>query len=259
LERLVLMSKRILLIDDEKDVVHILKKKITAAGYEVEVAYNGKEGLEITHQKHPHLVLTDVVMPVMDGFAFYSELRQSEDISHIPVIVATAYGTTEHVFRDLGAKDFLIKPFDAKTVLEKVETFFKKQKAYKVLIATKMFYLVKNILNELPEVAQRLDLHLTNHQDTLLTDARLLNPDLIILDVGLCLNPAADEVVRELRAEKDLKETNILLIRNPLGDSSSRLKEPDQMIEDCLAKGASHFLGPLNRDSFLSAVEDYCH
>jgi CheY-like chemotaxis protein len=252
------MSKKILIIDDEKDVVQIMKKKVLAAGYEVEVAYNGKEALEIAHREHPHLILTDVVMPVMDGFALYNELKTSEDLSHIPVIVATAYGTTEDTFRGMGAKDFLVKPFDTQTLLDKVGGYFKEQRAYRVLIATKMFYLMKNILNESPEVAQKLDIHLTNHQDTLITDARVLNPDLIILDVSLCIKPTADEVVRELRQEKDLKETNILLIRNTLGEAGSRANQPDKAIDECLARGASHFVGLLNRESFLTVIKEYC-
>jgi CheY-like chemotaxis protein len=252
------MSKKILIVDDEKDIVQVMKKKILAAGYEVQVAYNGKEALEIAQNEHPHLILTDVVMPVMDGFAFYNELKRSEDISHIPVIVATAYGTTEQMFRELGAKDFLVKPFDAQKLIEKVSKYFKEQRAYRVLIATKMFYLMKNIVNESPEVARKLDIHLTKHQDTLITDIRVLNPDLIILDVGLCIKPTADEVVREIRAEEDLKETNILLIRNTLGEAGSRADQPDKTIEDCLSKGASHFVGPMNSNSFLNIIKEYC-
>ncbi len=252
------MSKKILIVDDEKEIVSIMRKKIQAAGYEVSVAYNGQEALEIAQREHPHLILTDVVMPVMDGFAFYNELKKSEDISHIPVIVATAYGTTENLFRDLGAKDFLVKPFDAQKMLEKVSGYFKEQRAYKILIATKMFYLMKNIVNESPEVAQKLDIHLTKHQDTLITDVRVLNPDLIILDVSLCIKPTADEVVRELRAEEDLKETNILLIRNTLGEAGSRADQPDKTIDECLARGASHFVGPMNSNSFISIIKEYC-
>jgi len=253
------MSKKILIIDDEKDIVQIMKKKITAAGYEVNVAYNGKEGLAIAQQEHPHLILTDVAMPVMDGLAFYNELKHKEDVSHIPVIVATAHGTTENLFRELGAKDFLAKPFDMQKLLDKVAGYFKKQKAFRILIATKMFYLVQGIINESPDVAQELDIHLTNNQDTLLTDARVLDPDLIILDVSLFLKPTADEVVRDLRREAEFKETNILLIRNALGDTTgSKATEPDKRIEECLARGASHFVGPLNRTSFLSVVKEYC-
>ncbi len=251
------MSKKILLIDDEKEIVQIMKKKIQAAGYEVSVAYNGKEGLEIAQHEHPHLILTDVVMPVMDGFVFYNEVKSREDVSHIPIIVATAYGTTEATFRNLGAKDFLLKPFDIQSLLDKVAGFFHGQKAFKVLIATKMFYLLKSILNEMPDVAQKLDLHLTNNQETVLTDAIVLNPDLIMLDVAMFTQPSAEEVIRELRQEKELKETTILLIRNTLGDESWTTK-PDKLVEGCLAHGASHFVGPLNKASFLSIIQEYC-
>ena len=103
------MSKRILLIDDERDIVQIMRKKVQAAGYEVSVAYNGEEGLEITEHEHPHLILTDVMMPVMDGLRFYRELKSRQDLSHIPVIVASAHGGTEDAFRVLGIKDFLNK------------------------------------------------------------------------------------------------------------------------------------------------------
>lgn len=251
------MSKKILIIDDEKEIVQIMKKKIQAAGYEVSVAYNGKEGLEMAQQEHPHLILTDVVMPVMDGFVFYNEVQSHEDVRHIPIIVATAYGTTEATFRSLGAKDFLVKPFNTQVLLDKVASFFQTQKAFKVLIATKMFYLLKSILNEMPEVAQKLDIHLTNNQETVLTDAIVLNPDLIMLDVAMFMQPSAEEIVRELRQQKDLKETNILLIRNTLGDESWTSK-PDKTVEGCLAHGASHFIGPLSKASFLSIIKEYC-
>ena len=119
------MSKRILLIDDEKDMVQIMRKKMQAAGFQVSVAYNGKDGLEITGNEHPHLILTDVVMPVMDGLTFYHELKSRQDLSHIPVIVASAHGGTEETFRALGVKDFLTKPFDTQALLDKVNLFFR--------------------------------------------------------------------------------------------------------------------------------------
>jgi len=132
------MLKRILLIDDEKDIVHIMRKKIQAAGFQVSVAYNGKDGLEITGNEHPHLILTDVAMPVMDGLTFYHELKSRQGISHIPVIVATAHGGTEDAFRVLGVKDFLTKPFDSQVLLDRVNRFFCQNKAVKVVMATKM-------------------------------------------------------------------------------------------------------------------------
>jgi DNA-binding response OmpR family regulator len=254
------MSKRILLIDDEKDIIQIMRKKIQAAGFQVSVAYNGKDGLEITGNEHPHLILTDVVMPVMDGLTFYHELKNRQDLSHIPVIVATAHGGTEEKFRTLGVKDFLTKPFDTQVLLDKVNHFFRQTKAVKVIMATKMLFLMKNILNETLDASQKIELHMTNNQSTIVDEAVSLKPDLIILDVDMFIVPAAQEVVRLLREHHELKETTILLTRSMLGDLAALAgsRHPDKSVEDCLARGASHFIGSLNKNSFSSILQEYC-
>lgn len=254
------MSKRILLIDDEKDIVQIMRKRIQAAGYEVSVAYNGKDGLEITGQEHPHLIMTDVVMPVMDGFIFYQELKSREDVRHIPVIVASAHGTTEEAFRAIGVKDFLTKPFDTQRLMDTINKFFQGTRAVNVLLATKMVYLMRSILGDSPDVARKIDLHLTNDPAGVLQEALNLRPELIVLDVDMFLKPSAQDVVRMLREHPELKETTILLTRTMLGDASmfSNNREADKAVGDCLSRGASHFIGALNKNSFMTIVQEYC-
>ncbi len=251
------MSKKILLIDDEKEIVHIMKKKIQNAGYEVHVSYNGEEGLQAAQELHPHLILTDVAMPVMDGLMFYNELKHRQDIQHIPVIVATAYGTTEDKFRALGAKDFLVKPFDMKLLLDKVGSFFDKQKAFKIMIATKMLYLMQNILDETSEVSHQLDIRLVNDQNAVVSEAASLKPDLVILDVDFFIEPSAASVVHQLRQQDGLGETGILLTRSMMGDDAPK-HGLGQDVEQCLANGASHFAGTINSTSFRSIVREYC-
>lgn len=254
------MAKKILLIDDEKDIVQIMRKKLQTAGYEVSVAYNGKDGLDITGQEHPHLIMTDVVMPVMDGFIFYQELKSREDVRHIPVIVASAHGTTEDAFRAIGVKDFLVKPFDTQHLVNIVNSFFHGARAVNVLMATKMIYLMRSILNDTPDLNRRIDLHLTNDPASVLDESLKLRPELIVLDVDMFLNPSGQETVRALRERPELKETTILLTRSMLGDSSvfSSNREADKAVGDCLARGASHFIGALNKNSFMAIVQEYC-
>ena len=238
----------------------IMRKKIQAAGYEVSIAYNGKDGLEITGQEHPHLIMADVMMPVMDGFAFYHELKNRQDLSHIPVIITSAHGGTEETFRTLGVKDFLTKPFDTKILLDKVNHFFQGTRAVKVLMATKMIFLMKSILNESWDTTQNIDLRLTNSPSTIVEEAIELKPNLIVLDVDMFFSPTADEVVRLLRDHSELKETVILLTRSMLGDLASLAgsRHSDKSVENCLARGASHFVGSLNKNSFLSLIHEYC-
>ncbi len=259
-ERTVNMSKRILLIDDEKDIIQMMRKKMQAAGYQVSVAYNGKDGLEITGQEHPHLILTDVVMPVMDGLTFYHELKGRNDIRHIPVMVASAHASTEETFRALGVKDFLTKPFDGQILLDKVNGFFKQTKAVKVFLATKMLFLVKNIFNEIVDLSQNMEWHMTNNSISIVEEAVKLKPDLIILDVDMFIVPAADAIVRSLREHPELKETTILLTRSMLGDLAALAgsRHPDKSVEDCLSRGASHFIGSLNKNSFRTVLQEYC-
>jgi CheY-like chemotaxis protein len=253
------MAKTILLIDDEKDIVNIVRKKIQHAGYQAYIAYNGQEGLEAAESLHPHLILTDIGMPVMDGIMFYRELKNRPDLSHIPVIFATAYGSNETFAREMGAKDFLVKPFDTPMLLDKVGSFFVKQRAYKVMVATKMMHLLRTIVNDNLQFTYHLNLQLTNDQRGLVTDASVQKPDLIVLDVDLCISPSAAKVVRELRQQPALRETPILLMRSRMIDLRSEGGWADEVeINQCLANGASHHIGFLNKDSFLAMVKEYC-
>lgn len=254
------MSKKVLIIDDEKEIVQMMRKKIHNAGYDVSLAYNGKEGLELSIQEHPHLILTDVAMPVMDGLTFCNELKSRQDVRHIPVIVATAHGSTEETFRALGVTDFVIKPFDGEVLLDKVNGFFLGKKAAKVLIATKMIFLMKNIVNESIDLGEKINLQMSNNQNTFVQEAIILKPDLIVLDVDMFIVPTADEIIAQLRSYPELKDTTILLTRSMIGDLAALVgsRHADKSIDDCLSRGASHFIGSLNKTSFVTILQDYC-
>lgn len=252
------MSKKILLIDDEKEVVHIMRKHMQAAGYDAHVAYDGKQGLDAAQELHPHLVLTDIAMPTMDGIRFYQELRARQDIGHIPVIVVSAYGAHEDEMRSLGVKDYLIKPFNTQALLSKVSSFFETRKACRVFIATKMLFLTKVILDEAKEAVQHLDIHVTNDQGTVADEAIELRPDLLILDVDMFTAFSPEGTVRYLRSKEILKETQILLMRSINVDTSPESNTGQAAVERCLSAGASHYIGCLNKEAFEKIVADYC-
>jgi DNA-binding response OmpR family regulator len=101
----------ILVCDDEKDIVAALKIYLTAEGYSVYEAYNGREALEILDREEIHLVLMDIMMPVMDGIAAMAELRKK---SNVPVIMLTAKSedTDKVLGLNIGADDYVTKPFN---------------------------------------------------------------------------------------------------------------------------------------------------
>lgn len=254
------MAKKILLVDDEKEVLSILKKKLQASGFEIFLAHNGQDALALSEDVHPDLILTDIAMPVLDGVRFFKELKQRPDLQHIPVMVSTAYGTTEGEMRELGVKDVLIKPYSPQSLIDCVNQYFNLKRARKVLIGTKMLLLMKSLLQEQEARLKSLSLELTNDPSHFTKQAFLLCPDLIVMDVDLFLSPTAEEIIPDLRNHPALKETVILVCQHPLGITKTSFKrqEVDPVGRDCLNKGATHYLGPLNKETLLHIINEYC-
>ena len=101
----------ILVCDDEKDIVSALKIYLTADGYEVFCAYNGKEAIEVLEKEEIHLVLMDIMMPQMDGITAMTKIRET---SNVPVILLTAKSedTDKVLGLTVGADDYVTKPFN---------------------------------------------------------------------------------------------------------------------------------------------------
>ena len=102
---------RILVCDDEKDIVSALRIYLESEGYEVLEAYNGKEAVSLTAGQEIHLVLMDIMMPVMDGITAMVKIRE---ISNVPVILLTAKSedTDKVLGLTVGADDYITKPFN---------------------------------------------------------------------------------------------------------------------------------------------------
>lgn len=122
------MAKKILVVDDEAELVDMVKIRLETNGYEVITACDGKEGVEKAMCQHPDLILLDLMMPVMDGFEALRCLKAEQSTSRIPVIVFTARGDTKSVLEaeDLKATDYIIKPFEPKELLKLVRGYIAK-------------------------------------------------------------------------------------------------------------------------------------
>ena len=106
------MGKKILVIDDEPDIVKILVATLKANQYLVVTAQDGEEGLQKVVLEEPDLIIVDVMMPKMDGFTFVKRLKSREDWRSIPVIVLTAKDKMKELFEVEGVAAYLVKPFD---------------------------------------------------------------------------------------------------------------------------------------------------
>ena len=118
------MAKKILVIDDEKDMQVYLGTLFRKAGYEVATAFNGEEGLELARTFKPNLITLDVMMPKQSGVKAYHALRTSAEMKNIPVIVLTGLTKQEDFFGDslgdLPRPEALVeKPIEREEFLEK--------------------------------------------------------------------------------------------------------------------------------------------
>ncbi len=115
------MAKRILVIEDERNVATFIKQGLSEADYEVLLAYDGRQGLELLKHKEIDLVVLDIILPGMDGRDVAKKIREL-GYKDLPIIMLTALGNTENVVKglDAGADDYLVKPFKFKELLARI-------------------------------------------------------------------------------------------------------------------------------------------
>lgn len=119
---------KILLIDDATDLVQSLAVMLEGHEYEVEKAYNGKQGLKKLETYEPDLIILDMDMPVMGGIEFYHTfLNQNGGKCKYPVLVFTGRESLESVFKDLEVEGFMSKPFDFEELIAKIDAIFLKR------------------------------------------------------------------------------------------------------------------------------------
>lgn len=112
--------KKILIIDDEEDVLLVLGKRLSGAGYQVVKAKNGKEGIEMAKKELPSLILLDILLPDIDGGEVARLLKSSDKTAHIPVIYLTCLYTPNDEKRlghEAGANFFVAKPYNPDELL----------------------------------------------------------------------------------------------------------------------------------------------
>jgi two-component system, OmpR family, response regulator VicR len=124
-------KKLILCIEDEEEMIDLIRLILTRRGFNVLGANGGKEGLEAIRQKHPDLILLDLMMPDMDGWEVYQQMKADEATKNIPVIVVTA--KAQSIDKVLGlhiakVDDYIAKPFSPQELLNSVDNVLNRQK-----------------------------------------------------------------------------------------------------------------------------------
>ncbi len=117
------MQKTIVAIDDENDVLLIIKTALMSEGYTVHTATNGFDALTLINEKKPDLILLDLMMPDMDGFTVVDKLKEKSTTSDIPVIILTGISERRKIreLLDKGIKYYIVKPFEYQDLISKVK------------------------------------------------------------------------------------------------------------------------------------------
>jgi len=113
----------ILSVDDERDVTDLVSFHLNRAGYNVQTAANGRDALDMIAIKNPDLIILDLMLPDIDGFGICEILRRHVATATIPIIILTAWATNDaqHLGLELGALDYMTKPFSPKKLVERVQ------------------------------------------------------------------------------------------------------------------------------------------
>ena len=122
------MALKIMVVDDDKNICELLRLYLEKEGYEVQLAFNGMQALDMFRNDPPDLMLLDVMMPELDGWQVCREIRK---LSQCPIIMLTAKGEVfdKVLGLELGADDYVVKPFDAKEIVARVKAVLRRRGA----------------------------------------------------------------------------------------------------------------------------------
>ncbi|MCF6172938.1 MAG: response regulator [Campylobacteraceae bacterium] len=129
-------SMTVMIVDDTKQNIDVLRRTLDQVGCQIAVALNGKIALELIAKLKPDLILLDIMMPEIDGYEVCRRLKKNPELQDIPVIFVTAKGDTEDIVQgfEVGAVDFIMKPFRQAEVCARVKTHLTLSAAIKKLI-----------------------------------------------------------------------------------------------------------------------------
>jgi len=123
-------GKKILIVDDERDIVKALTIRLQLNGYKTVTAFDGAQGVFMAHKERPHLIILDIRMPAGDGFSVLEKLKKSKRTSQTPIIFLTGSPEreAEESAREMGVRYFIKKPYDPEELLDAVRRALEKNR-----------------------------------------------------------------------------------------------------------------------------------
>jgi two-component system alkaline phosphatase synthesis response regulator PhoP len=129
------MAKKILIVDDNPNVLKLLNISLSKAGYQIVEAENGEVAFQVANKERPDLIISDIMMPQMDGIELCWMIRENSEVPLVPFIFLTSFDDSEMEIRGFraGADEYLNKPIDRKELLERVEELLNRTEKLKTI------------------------------------------------------------------------------------------------------------------------------
>ncbi|HSA32116.1 MAG TPA: response regulator transcription factor [bacterium] len=121
--------ERILVVDDEQDILELIRYNLSREGYQLDTVLSGEEAIKIARDRHPDLIILDLMLPGIDGLDVCRLLKGETRTAHIPIIMLTAKGEDSDVVTglELGAEDYMTKPFSPKVLIARVRNILRRK------------------------------------------------------------------------------------------------------------------------------------
>ena len=256
-----------MVIDDEKALRCLLEDLLRPNGYDVFTAENGQEGLRLAEEIFPDLVISDVLMPVMDGGQFLKKLRESYFGKKTHVLILTARGKMQDYFESLHVDGFVEKPFTGEQVLTCVRDIFAREEGEAKDIAIKRVLLtgrdegcITQIANKLQQEGCHTDFVTSGEQ--VISKAVMFLPTLIIMEIRMP-DMSTNAIIRVLRQMPQFKRTPILLYnyytKEEVRGQDLKAKDAEMgfFVNACMDEGATEYLGCCGAGLFMEKVSKY--
>ncbi|MFA5260158.1 MAG: response regulator [Candidatus Omnitrophota bacterium] len=261
-------KKKILIIDDEQTQRILLTRLFEGAGHAVVQAEDGQKGFHLARDIKPDLIITDVLMPNMDGFTFFKELKTSDLTSNIPVLIITGRAKMEETFKVMGADDFILKPVKNEELMSTVERLLnhtttvaaRKKGLKRVLVVGEDSERVKNIVSLLEREGCHTDMVTLDAQ--VISKALVFLPDVIVIDI-LMEGLPSHTIIKVLRQMSEFEKIPMIgYCFYRLSDLESegvqqKALNADAAEDACKKAGLTEYLGRFNENTFMKSIVKY--
>ncbi|MFN2184205.1 MAG: response regulator, partial [Anaerolineae bacterium] len=231
--------QKILVVEDDRDLALLLRRQLESEGFQVLLAGTGEDALWLAREAQPHLITLDIMLPDIDGFAVLEELKTSPMTSAIPVVIVSVLAESEKGFA-LGAVDYVVKPFVEKELLDVVHgalAYIEASRPYRLVVA-----------DDDPDVLSRMEQALSLHGyevwtaidgQEALDRTEEIQPDLVLLDVGMPMMDGYEVVRRIKRDEKTRRIPVIVATDSPVDREREKVRVLGVDIAEYLTKPLS--------------------